>query len=63
MKAKKKELFCGHESVDKYIYDISDELNVVLCPVCNCQLAGEMFKQLAIEHFLPIIPERKGERE
>ena len=49
--------------MDKYIYDISDELNVVLCPVCNCQLAGEMFKQLAIEHFLPIIPERKGERE
>ena len=40
----------GKESI--YIYHLGSQQDLILCPSCNMNLAGEIFKQLAIEVFL-----------
>ena len=35
-----------------YIYNIGSDQELVLCPACNMNLAGEICKQLAIEVFV-----------
>lgn len=45
----------ANKGVDGYHYEL-ERMTLWLCPVHNCQLAGELFKQLAIEHFHPKTP-------
>ena len=54
----KMDMQCKHINMKKYkdrsiyIYKISSEQDVILCPDCNMNLAGEINKQMAIEVFL-----------
>jgi len=51
----------AHESPDGYLYDITDEVSLDLCPNCNMNLAGEIMKQLAIESFILSMQKREDE--
>lgn len=46
---------CKHvdeETGDIYTYDIGNDEEVILCPDCNANLAGEITKQQALETFI-----------
>lgn len=50
---------CEHYDDEGYGYEMSSKNFLYLCECCNMNLAGEIMKQLAIEHFLPKLTEKE----